>query len=128
VVRAATSRSTLVRRDTGTKACVPVGNATGRARQLLDEIQHRLLQEARAFRAAHTLDWPKTYTAMREFLTSGEGFVNALWCGSTDCEARVKAETTATIRCLPLDVETSRDRCIVCKAAAATTATWAQSY
>jgi prolyl-tRNA synthetase len=65
---------------------------------------------------------------MREFLTSGEGFVNALWYGPTDCEARVKAETTATIRCLPLDVETSRDRCMVCKAAAATTATWAQSY
>ena len=119
---------TLVRRDTGTKARVSVGNTADHALQLLDEIQHRLLEEARAFRAAHTLDLPNSYTAMREFLANGEGFVNALWCGSPDCEARVKAETTATIRCLPLDVETSRDRCIVCKAAAATTATWAQSY
>jgi prolyl-tRNA synthetase len=65
---------------------------------------------------------------MGEFLTNGEGFVNAPWCGSSDCEGRVKAETTGTIRCLPLDGETSRDRCIVCEAEAATTATWAQSY
>jgi len=51
---------------------------------------------------------------MREFLEAAGGLAIAPWCGSPTCEDRVKRETRATIRCLPLQRVSSKARCIVC--------------
>ena len=99
-----------------------------RARELLAEIQQRLFEEAQAFRAEHTLENPKSYEVMREFLEAAGGLAIAPWCGSPTCEDRVKSEARATIRCLPLEQVSVEGRCIVCGSPAVERATWSQAY
>jgi prolyl-tRNA synthetase len=65
---------------------------------------------------------------MREFLAAAEGLAVAGWCGSPACEERVKDETKATIRCLPLERQAPDTPCIACGAPAKERATWAQAY
>jgi prolyl-tRNA synthetase len=121
-------RVTLVRRDTGAKEQVPLEGASGRARELLLEIQRDLLTDARAFRAEHTLDDPASYDELREFLASASGFAVGAWCGAPACEARVKSDTHATTRCLELRPASAKASCIVCGSPATERATWAQAY
>jgi prolyl-tRNA synthetase len=99
-----------------------------RARELLAEIQRRLLEEAHAFRAEHTLENPESYEVMREFLEAAGGLAVAPWCGSPSCEDRVKSEAHATIHCLPLQRVSIKARCIVCESPAIERATWSQAY
>ncbi len=118
---------TVVRRDTGEREQTGLSEAIERVRVLLDEIQAGLLAEARAFRERHTSRFEER-SAMMEFLRAGEGFAVGTWCGSAECEAEVKAETSATIRCLTLEREEPGAPCIVCGRAGTETATWAQAY
>ena len=121
-------QATLVRRDTGARESTSTDGVASRARELLAEIQQRLLEEARAFRAEHTLEDPKSYDVMREFLQAAGGLAVAPWCGSPACEGRVKEEARATIRCLPLQRGSIQARCIVCESPAVERATWSQAY
>jgi prolyl-tRNA synthetase len=118
---------TVVRRDTGEREQTGLSEAIERVRVLLDEIQAGLLAEARAFRERHTSRFDER-SAMMEFLRAGEGFAVAVWCGSAECEAEVKAETSATIRCLTLERDDPGAPCIVCGGAGTERATWAQAY
>ena len=118
---------TVVRRDTGGREQIPLRAAGEHACRLLEEIQRGLLAEARAFRDGHTQRFEHR-DGMLEFLRAGEGFAVAPWCGSEECEAEVKAETSATIRCLTLEQEDPGAPCVVCGRAGAEMATWAQAY
>ena len=78
---------------------------------MLVEIQAALLSRARDFRDAHTEE-PKNYD---EFKTAVEtGFASAFWCGGAECEAKIKEETKATVRCIPLAQSDSAGTCILC--------------
>ena len=65
---------------------------------------------------------------MRGLLEDPGGFMVAPWCGSPECEARVKADTKATIRFLRLEPGGGEGVCIVCGEPATEEATWAQAY
>ena len=81
------------------KSFVPQEGLPAAVAAMLDEIQKALLERARAFRDAHTQE-PKNY---EEFKAAVEtGLALAFWCGSSECEARIKEETKATMRCIPL--------------------------
>jgi prolyl-tRNA synthetase len=47
-------------------------------------------------------------------MESRPGFAKMMWCGSGACEAKIKEETTATIRCIPFEEEKISDKCAVC--------------
>ena len=68
--------------------------------RLLGEIQRSLHDKALAFRRANTHD-AKTYTELKKAVENG--FAYSGWCGNADCEAKIKEETRATMRCIPLD-------------------------
>ncbi len=68
----------------------------------MTNIQASLFETARDERERRTLRDPSSYDEMIEYLREAAGFVAAPWCGSTECEARVKDDSSATIRCLPL--------------------------
>ncbi|MGB7540329.1 MAG: proline--tRNA ligase [Anaerolineales bacterium] len=78
---------------------------------LLDEIQKALLERAKKFREDHTQD-PADYDGFRGAVESG--FAVSWWCGDAACEEKVKEDTKATIRCIPLDPPGGKGRCIVC--------------
>jgi prolyl-tRNA synthetase len=118
---------TVVRRDSGAKEQVGRDAFHKRLPGLLDQIQQALFDDALAFRAART-SVVSTYDELRGALESPGGFVTGAWCGSEECEAKVKADTKATIRFVPLEPEVPGAACVVCGAEGVDRATWAQAY
>ncbi len=86
---------------------------------LLDEIQSNLFNRALEFRKANTvtIDEKKPfydfYTSASETRIHG-GFCMAHWCGSKECEAKIKEELSVTIRCIPFDSKEESGKCIYC--------------
>jgi len=117
----------LVRRDTREKSPTPMAGIAERVEALLGTIQQALFDRAVAFRDEHTL-----HTSDRaEFDSSLEGrpgYVVAPWCGSADCEAKIKTATQATIRNLPLDSPSATGNCIECGKPGEVDAYFAKSY
>ncbi|MBI4260987.1 MAG: proline--tRNA ligase [Actinobacteria bacterium] len=120
-------QATVARRDGGGKEAWPLAGLPERLVTLLEEVQRSLFGDAERFRDDHTFR-PGSYTEMAELLDDPGGFMLAPWCGGPECEARVKADTRATIRFLPLDPEPVEGSCIVCGSPATETAAWAQAY
>jgi prolyl-tRNA synthetase len=117
-----------VRRDTGEKAFLPVAEAPEKLRALLDAIQVNLFQRALAFRNSATFT-ASTYAELAKLLDDPGGFVEAGWCGDAVCEAKVKEETKATIRLLPLEhKDTGGAPCVVCGKAATAIAVFGRAY
>jgi prolyl-tRNA synthetase len=120
---------TIARRDTGDKQQVPVARAAVAIDELLSAVQASLLQAARDDQERRTLRDPSSYDEMIEYLREAAGFVVTPWCGGEECEARVKADSSATIRCLPPgDQPAQSGACPCCGRPAVTTAVWAQAY
>ena len=123
----AAGQATVFRRDTATKDAVPLAGLSGAARELVADVGRGLFDDARRFRDEHTFT-PTTWDEMRELLSSASGFVVSGWCEDEACEARVKEETKATIRCLPLTRTRTDGDCLVCGRPAEERAYWAQAY
>src|SRR5258705_10494990 len=77
--------------------------------RLLTEIQQSLHDKALAFRKANTQD-AKTYEDLKKAVETGFAF--SYWCGGAECEAKIKEETRATMRCIPLEQSGWRGVCI----------------
>ena len=92
----------VARRDERTKESVPRDGVATYVKTLLEEIQRNLFDRAAAYRDAHTTD-VDSYAEFREAIEGKGGFVRAHWDGTAETEARIKAETKATIRCIPLE-------------------------
>jgi prolyl-tRNA synthetase len=118
---------TVARRDREDKQRIAIDGAAARVSALLEEIQGALVDDARAFRERHTHRLTER-DELLDYLRAGEGFAVTAWCGSPECEAEVKAETSATIRCLSLEPEDPGAPCAVCGRPGLETATWAQAY
>ena len=118
---------TLVRRDTLASEQSSIDALEARVHELLDAIQLELLAQARERQAAQTFE-PSGLAELEALMRDAAGFATGCWCGSAECEARVKETTAATIRCLTLDREALDGTCIVCGQPAAERATWAQAY
>ncbi len=117
----------LARRDTGQKLAVPQQGLVERVSELLDEIQRNLFRRAKKFlddNSYHLDD----YEEFKRIIGEDGGFIYTHWCGSADCEARIKEETKATIRCLPLDQPGTKGRCIYCGKEADQIALFARAY
>ena len=79
--------------------------------EALQSIQASMFERALAFRRAHTFD-PKDYDELKSAVEKGWAF--SWWCGDPECETKVKDETKASTRCIPLDQEPGQGTCIVC--------------
>ena len=101
---------------------------TARVVETLGQIQQALYDDALAFRDAHTTH-VTTYDELVAAIEDPGGFVIGGWCGDATCETKVKDETKATIRFLPLEGPDRPDGpCAVCAQAAVDTAAWAIAY
>ncbi len=122
----------LVRRDNGEKSFVSQDGLADTIAGLLDEIQSGIFQRALDFRESntHRVD---DYSQFNPIL-DGEnaGFLRSHWCGSPGCEEKIKSETKATIRCIPLDSDAGGDssagKCIACGGASERRVIFARAY
>ena len=119
---------TLVRRDSRVKEQVKVQGAAARTCELLADVQKALLDRAADFRDRNTHS-AQTYDQFKDIMQEQRGFIRAYWCGSGDCEARIKEETRATVRVIPEDARAAGPgRCILDGEPAELQALFAQSY
>jgi prolyl-tRNA synthetase len=101
----------VARRDTREKQSLAMDGLPQRILQLLEEAQANLFQRARQFREEHT-QRASSYAEFKEIMEGRPGFVIAPWCGSSECEAQIKADTQATIRNMPIDGATPSGMCV----------------
>ncbi len=117
----------LYRRDLRRKSPVPIEGLAEHIPGVLEGIQDELFTQALAFRQGRTFR-PASYEELKALIKDPGGFVEGLWCGRLACEDKVKADTKATIRALPLDPAPVEGACIVCGEPATELAVWAQAY
>ncbi len=115
------------------KISAPLAGMPQTVEKLLVEIQQALHDKALAFRKANTHD-AKTYEELKK--AAEMGFAYSYWCGSGDCEAKIKEETRATMRCIPIDQTLGEGdaraagagSCVYCGQSAAERAIFARAY
>jgi prolyl-tRNA synthetase len=102
----------IARRDTFEKEFVAKESVVEKIEGLLKEIQENLFTKALVHRASHTTE-VDSYEEFKKVLKEKGGFIAAHWDGTSETEERVKNETKATIRCIPLDDNTASGTCMV---------------
>lgn len=117
----------LVRRDTGEKRSVAMDTAVESISALMDEIQQNLYNEALAMRTRFITE-VNDYNEFKELLDSKGGFFAAHWDGTAETEEKVKNETKATIRCIPLDDADEPGLCMVTGKPSARRVLFARAY
>ena len=95
----------VMRRDTLEKETRSCDNIEQYVKDLLEEIQNNIYRKACDFRSQHIIE-VDSYDEFKEKIEEG-GFILAHWDGTPETEARIKEETKATIRCIPLDGDTT---------------------
>ena len=100
----------VMRRDTLEKETVTIEGIEGYVEKLLDDIQNNIYTKA----LNHRLEMTTKVDTWEDFKTQIEkgGFILAHWDGTTETEEKIKEETKATIRCIPLDGEEEEGKCI----------------
>jgi prolyl-tRNA synthetase len=93
------------------KSFAPQAGIAAAVADLLTDIQKSLLARATAFRDSHIFD-PKAYAELMEIVQNGWAY--SYWCESAECETKVKEDTKASARCIPLGQEEGHGKCIVC--------------
>ncbi len=102
----------VARRDTLTKEVMPKEDIIDRVVGLMDEIQTNLFAKAIDHRATHTTE-VESYEEFKKVLEEKGGFLSAHWDGTNETEEKIKKETKATIRCIPLDDDNASGVCMV---------------
>jgi prolyl-tRNA synthetase len=107
------------------KISAPLANLPETIEHLLAEVQQAMHDKALAFRKANTHD-ANTYADLKKAVETGFAF--SPWCGSPHCEAKIKEETRATMRCIPFDQPADPGACVYCGKPAPERAIFARAY
>ncbi len=116
----------VMRRDTLEKQVEPLDGITGFIANLLEEIQENIYKKA----LDHRNEMTRTVDTYEEFKAEIEkgGFILAHWDGTTETELKIKEETKATLRCIPLDGDKTPGKCMVTGRPSAQRVIFARNY
>ena len=92
----------VARRDTLTKETLPLEGIVGHIEKLLEDIQENIYKKALDFRNS-MITKVDSYDEFKNLLESKGGFFLCHWDGTAETEEKIKADTKATIRCIPFD-------------------------
>jgi len=95
--------------------------------KLIREMQAKMLEKSKQFTHDNTRQ-ADNYSQFKEIMKTTRGFIEAFWCEDPNCEAKIKEETKATTRCLPLGSIETKGECIYCKKSAKFRWIFGQSY
>jgi len=123
------NQAVLVRRDTLAKQTVKLDHLQKKTRQVLEQVQENLFNQALEFLQANTHE-ARNYQELKTLIESKRGFVKAFWCGQQRCEEKIKEETMATIRAIILsdNKPQSTGECVFCKKKAENFVYFARAY
>jgi prolyl-tRNA synthetase len=127
----AANQGVLVRRDTKQKRPVSLDTLGEDVSDTLSSMQRDMLTAALDRREANSVRNRISYDEFRQLMDGQDGFVYAGWCGDAACEAAIKEDTKATIRCLPDEEFRSAEApttCLKCGRGSTVEALWAKAY
>ncbi len=101
----------VFRRDTKEKEIINMNSVDKRIGDLLTDIHHTIYNKALKFRSEHTFK-ADSYGEFKDILEKKGGFVYAHWDGTAETEAKIKDDTKATIRLIPLGNDIKEGKCI----------------
>lgn len=116
----------VARRDTLTKETISCDNIDVYIKNLLNEIQDNIYKKAFDFRTQTTIN-VDSYDEFKVKIEE-EGFIMAHWDGTSETEEKIKAETKATIRCIPLEGDKTPGKCMVTGKPSAQRVVFARAY
>lgn len=116
----------VARRDTLTKESHSLDGITAHIQSLLDEIQSNIFQKALKFREENTFV-ADTWEEFKDQIEKG-GFIMAHWDGTAETEEKIKEETKATIRCIPLNSIEEAGKCVYSGKESAKRVVFARAY
>jgi prolyl-tRNA synthetase len=86
-----------------------------------------MLEKARAHRDSHIFD-AKNYDELKDIAENRPGFIRAMWCGSLECEMKIKDDLAVSSRCMPFEQESISDVCVCCGKPAKKLVYWGKAY
>ena len=101
----------LSRRDDFSKSVISIDSIDSQIPKVLEDIQQSLFLRANNFRLENTTE-VNSFEEFKEVLKNKGGFISAHWDGSSETENKIKQQTKATIRCIPLDNDKSQGKCV----------------
>ena len=118
----------VVRRDTHEKKTIRMDEVKTYIPELLDTIQSDMYERAKEHLESSIYDATE-YDEFKKLIDEKPGFVRAMWCGEQECEDVIKADTTATSRCMPFENnEPISDKCVCCGKPAKHLVIWGKAY
>ena len=120
-------QAVIARRDNHEKIIVALDELETKIGEILETMQADMLEKARQIRESHTIS-VQTLEEMADYSKDNNGFVNAMWCGSLDCEEKVKEVAGLTSRCMPFDQENISDKCVCCGKKPKALVYWGKAY
>ena len=117
----------IARRDTLEKSSIPMDEVIGTVETLLKDIQESIFNKAKAHQQANITP-VDSYEEFKKVLEEKGGFLAAHWDGTAATEERIKNETKATIRCIPIDVKEEAGQCMVTGKASPYRVLFAKAY
>jgi len=117
----------IARRDTLSKEMVSQDIMVEKIASLMDEIQENIYTKAFNFRKENTVK-VDDYETFKRMLDDKGGFLLCHWDGTAETEEKIKEETKATIRCIPLEAENEEGKCIYSGKPSSRRVIFARSY
>ena len=116
-----------MRRDTREKITCDIAELPEKIAQILPQMQKDMLERAQKHLEEHTYEAPDKETFEKLF-DEKSGFVKAMWCGSRECEEKIKEDYAVTSRCIPFNQKKLSDVCVCCGKPAAKMVYWGRAY
>ena len=117
----------FVRRDTLEKITVKLSEIDIKLGEILEQIQQNMYNECKANMKRRT----SIATNLDEFvekINTNQGFIKTMWCGSQECEDKIKDLTGAHSRCIPFEKENLGNKCVCCGKPANINIIWGRQY
>ena len=116
-----------VRRDNFEKVTVALDELAQRVPQLLEDVQQGLFDKAKRNLDSHTKECG-TMEEVKTFMEQEGGFAKTKWCGSLECELKMKDEAGVSSRCMPLEQSGTTGKCVCCGKECKTDIIWGVAY
>ena len=113
----AEGKCVVVRRDTREKISCVIAQLSEKIAEILPQMQQDMYNRALKHLEEHTFEAPDKET-----------FVKAMWCGSRECEEKIKEDYSVTSRCIPYKQEKLSDVCVCCGKPATKMVYWGRAY
>lgn len=118
----------LVRRDNREKSFVKFSELESAIDAMLKDISISLYEKALKNQNDRTYTCHTADEIIKVLAEKGDGFIKAMWCGSEECEDKIKEQTGVGSRCIPFEQEILDDKCVCCGKPAKTMLYWGKAY